>query len=131
PRARRAGAPPGPSRSPPFSLRERHDAVRRDAVPLLLVAVRPADLDAHDPRVATQPEVHAQVVLREVAAAAADLVHEREIPGDDADPGADRAPVRRRARELHREPVMVRPALGPEDVRAGVDVVDDDVDVAV
>src|SRR5690349_23398946 len=64
-------------RSVPRSLRmaaaflERMEPVGGEVLPALLETVRPADLDPVDARRRAEAEVHAEIVLGEIAAAAA------------------------------------------------------------
>src|SRR5688572_16484208 len=81
------------------------DAIDGDVGPVLLEAIGPPHLDALRLRDGAEAEVHAQVVLRVVAAAAADLLDPQDVAGDEPHAGADGAAVRLRADEADREPV--------------------------
>ena len=72
-----------------------------------------------------------QVVLRIVAAAAADFLPLLAVGGDEAHQRADGVAVRLRAHELQRHPMALAGLIEAEEIGRVVQVVDDDVDVAV
>ena len=111
---------------------ERHDRFDRDVGPQFLPAVGQRTSSRSTRMASAQAEVHAQVVLRIVAAAAAYFLHLRRAARGDAHARADRAAIRRDAHELQRQPVpSMLASIEAEEVRRVVDVVDEHVDVAV
>src|ERR1035438_1748614 len=71
--------------------------VARLVLECLRAPARPSDLDLVNSIRRTEPEVQTQIALREIAPAAADLVHLRVSLRDHFYPCADRAPIRARA----------------------------------
>ena len=99
--------------------------------PGLLEAIRPTHDNAVDGVRASQPEMEAQVVLRIVAAAAADFLTLLAVGRDEAHQRTDCAPVGLGADKLQRHPVPLAGLIEAEQIRCVVQIVDDDVDVAV
>src|SRR5205814_8691224 len=108
------------------SLRQGHDVINLDALPLLLEPIRPADVHALDLRGLSQAEMHAQIVLRKIAAAAADFLELHSAATEEPDACANCASVRSRAHELERHPTRIRGRIEAKEVRGRVHVVDDD-----
>src|SRR5262245_41300293 len=73
---------------------QRLESVCVEIVPVFLETVRPPHLDAIDASGGSQPDVHAEVVLREIAASAADLLPLLRAAGQHAHARADRIAVR-------------------------------------
>src|SRR5262245_25955109 len=88
-----ASTPGRSRRDTAASLFERVELVAVEVVPAFLEAVRPAHVDAIDARGGSQAEVHAEIVLRQVAAAAADLLPLLRVAGHRAHARADRVAV--------------------------------------
>src|SRR4051794_16320519 len=76
-------------RCAPGSFLQRVKAVSFQVRPALLQPVRPANIDAIDSRRRSESEVHAEIVLRQVTAAAAHLLPLLDGVRDDVDAGAD------------------------------------------
>src|SRR4051812_10249299 len=69
----------------------------RESVPVLLASIRPADVETVDDGRAGQAEMDAQIVLRQVTAAAAHFLPLLRARRRDVDARADRAAIRRGA----------------------------------
>src|SRR5438094_6326650 len=110
---------------------QRVQAIDGKVFPALFKAVRPSYVDPIDAGAGGESEVHTQIVLRQVAAAAADLLPLLDPAGQRPHARADRIAIRLHADELQREPVMRGIALEAEQVRRVVDVRDGDVDLPV
>src|SRR3954447_3946145 len=113
------------------ALFQRVKTINVKSVPGLFASIGPAHVDAVHARGERQPEVHAEVVLREIAAAPANLLPLLDAAGDAPHPRANRIAIRRDAGELQRDPVVTRIALTAEEVRPIVDVRDRHIDLAV
>src|SRR4051812_24385602 len=90
------------------ALGEREHLIGSDAWPALFEAVRPPHVDSIDACIRAEPEVHTQVVLRDVAAAAADLLHLHDRSRTQRHARADRASVRPGADKPEEQPVVGR-----------------------
>src|SRR4051812_30696724 len=99
------------------ALFQRVKTIDVEPIPGLFASIRPAHVDAVHARGERQPEVHAEVVLREVAPAAANLLPLFDAAGDAPHPRADRIAIRHDAGELQRDPVVARVALSTEEIR--------------
>src|ERR1051326_4069465 len=106
----RGGArrPPRGSPSASLPLDERVQPIRTQTRPVFFAAVRPSDVETIDHRRCAETEVHAKVILRQITAAAANLLPLLDSGGDDVDPRADRVTIRLRAHEFELEPVLRR-----------------------
>ena len=100
-------------------------------LPVFFASVRPAHVEAIDDRRPVEPEMDAQIVLRQVTAAAANFLPLLGPAGDEVDARADRVAIRRGADQLQVDPVMR--GIAGEAVQVGtiVDVGDRDVDLPV
>src|SRR4051812_12054408 len=113
------------------ALFQRVKTINVKSVPGLFASIGPAHVNAVHARGERQPEVHAEVVLREIAAAAANLLPLLDAARDAAHSCADRVAIGRDAGQLQRDPVVTRTALAAEEVRPIVDVRDRHIDLAV
>src|SRR5512145_1742917 len=102
-----------------------------EIAPRFFPAVRPADLEASDRSSCTEPEQHTQIVLGIVAAPAADLLPLHAVGRHQPEPGANGTAVRLCSDEFHTNPSPLADVIQPEEIREIVDVVDDDVEVAI
>jgi hypothetical protein len=103
----------------------------RDVAPCFLERRSASALEPIDARRRAESHVHAQVVLRQVAAAATHLVHLCRAAGRDAHARPDRAAVRRGADQLQQQPPVLGRRAGQEQIGRVVHVADHDVDGAV
>src|SRR5215470_6395640 len=95
PRSRTAGAAP-----------QRDKSIAGDARPAFAPAVGPLDDDGADRRRGAEPEMHARVARRQVAAVGPYAAPQRRLPGAlDAHQRADCEPVARPLVETHLQPV--------------------------
>src|SRR5262249_33965957 len=106
-------------------------AVDGEIRPRFVLTVGPANFDTLDRPRLTEPEVHTQIVLRVVAAAAAHLLPLHTLARHQANARADGVTVRTGSDQLQRNPVSLSRSIESKQVRKIVDVVDDDVEVAV
>src|SRR3954470_12735944 len=113
------------------ALFQRVKTIGVQSIPRLFASIRPAHVDAVHARGERQPEVHAELVLREIAAAAANLLPLLDAAGDAPHPCADRIAIRRDAGELQGDPVVARVALTAEEIGPIVDVRDRHIDLTV
>src|SRR6267143_4264981 len=72
-----------------------------------------------------------QIVLREIAATAADLVHLDQVSGDGLDTGVQRQPIALRSRKLKSDPVIMVPAHVAKNHGFAVQILDHDINIAV
>lgn len=79
----------------------------------------------------TQSEVDAQIVLGNIAAAAANLVNLTLVAGPNLDSGADPIAIGFDADRLNFDPMVPVSTVVSQQVRWPVHVIDDDIDVAV
>src|SRR3954469_2866420 len=99
------------------TLFQRVKTIDVQSIPGLFASIRPAHVDAVHARGERQPEMHAEVVLREIAAAAANLLPLLDAGGDAPHACADRIAIGRDAGELQRDPVVARVAFTAEEIR--------------
>src|SRR5207344_3212968 len=90
-----------------LSFGQRQPLIGLDVCPVLLEAVRPADVHAVGLCRRAKAHVDREVVLGQVAASALDLAKLCDVAGDDPQAGADRAAVRRRADETQLQPMVI------------------------
>src|SRR3954470_17091352 len=88
------------------ALFQRVKTIDVQSIPGLFASIRPAHVDAVHARGQRQPEVHAEVVLREVAAAAANFLPLLDAARDAAHSCADRVAIGRDTGQLQRDPVV-------------------------
>src|SRR5262245_36787377 len=115
----------------PGAFFDENDLARRHVIQGVDHAARPSRFDRLRLRRLAEAEMDAHVVLRVVAAAAANLVDPRPAVGFNLDPRANAVTVRFRADEFDRNPVVIRRRIRPQQNRKIVDRVDHDVDVAI
>src|SRR3954451_8522255 len=113
------------------ALFQRVKTIDVHSIPRLFASIRPAHVDAVHARGERQPEVHAEIVLREIAAAAANLLPLLDAAGDAPHPRTDRVAIGRDAGELQRDPVVARVALTAEEMGQNVHVRDGHIDLEV
>src|SRR5215470_5212258 len=94
-------------------------------------AARPADFDEVYLRPLFQAEMQPRVALRDVTRAAPHFVYLRQIAGDDFDLGADAVAVALDADRPDRHEVIRVAAVVPQQLRRAVQIVDDNVNIAV
>src|SRR5947209_2780021 len=94
-------------------------------------AARPADFYQVNLGALLKAEVQPQVALRDVAAAAPNLVRLREIAGDDFNTRADAVAIAPHADGLNQDGVVRVAAVVAQQLRRAVEVADDYVNVAV
>src|SRR5262249_13582508 len=92
----------------PRALFDEYDLARRHVVQSVNHAARPSRFDRLRLRRLAQAEMDAQVVLRIVAAATANLVNLCLAISDNLDSGAHAVAVRLHADEFDRNPVVIR-----------------------
>src|SRR5580704_5839476 len=122
----------------PNSLRRNHALPLEHRIELiggkvsqsLHLARWPADLQAVDLGCSAQPGVDAQIVLREIAATAVDLIGLGNAAGNDLEPGVERQPVAlRTAGQLEADPVPPRHPMVPEKRWRPIAVADYDIHI--
>jgi hypothetical protein len=89
------------------------------------------DFHVVDVIVGSEAEVKTQVVLREIACAAAHLVRLNQISGSNLDSGADREAVAFCPREFEGNPVVAGGANIAENHRRTIEILNDDVDRSI
>src|SRR5271170_7548322 len=114
------------------------ELVDGEVLELINLSTEPADFDHVDDARLIEAKVHAQIVLREVAASAAQLFHLRQRLGSVAtvscghdDPAANARAIRLRADKFDLDPVALERGIAAQQLRNGVDAVDRNVDRAV
>ena len=118
-------------RSLPCALLQSMEPIRRQLLPSLLSPARPSHVDAIDRRRGAEAEVDAQIVLRQVTAAAADFLILLDAAGDDVNPGADGIAIRRRPDQFQIDVMMDGVGTRHVEIRPIVDVGNGHVDAAV
>ena len=108
-----------------------HEGVGAGLAKPLRRAIGPPDLDGIHLGVRAEPEVQPDVAVREVAVAAAALGALHEIAGADGDEGADGGAIGPACVEIDDQIVAAVAAVVAQDRRRAVEIVDDDVEVAV
>src|SRR5258708_7820779 len=119
------------------AFRRHHAGAFQDGIELVSRQIRervqfsrgPANFDAVDFGGGAQTEMQTKIVLRQVTAAAVDLVALRDAPGDDFDSCADCEAVALRSRQFETDPVAAIDALILQDHGSAVDIADHDVDI--
>ena len=79
----------------------------------------------------TETEVDSEVVLRQVTSTAADFIHLDQISGNGFDAGIQGQTIALRSGKLESDPVVLVPALTAQDHRLAIQILDDNVDMAV
>ena len=115
--------------SPRFA--DRHIAVRIESAEFLCVAVGPSNLSAVDSCCLPESEMNAEIVLRKIAATAADFGHLFLAARFDFDAGADGTSVTSRAFQPEADPMVRLAGVVPEEAGTAVEVDDENVEVAV
>src|ERR1700675_745836 len=120
----------------PFAFFHNIESVRRKVLQDLGAAGRPANLNPIDFVGGAQSKVHPQIILREVAAAAANFINLRERACNHSHLRTQSESVAARADQLNRDPVV---GTGPfivenhimENHGRTVDIFDHDIDSAI
>src|SRR5690349_3998962 len=129
--ARTCSLPRFPGADDAFGFLDDEESIDREIAEGFLEARRPRDLDALDSARGAQPEMEPKIVLRIVPRPAHDLVDLAPARGRHLHARPDRRSVRAGPRALDRDPVVAVPAVVAQQGRRAVEIVDEDVDVAV
>src|SRR4029077_18501257 len=87
----------------------------------------PANVDAVQPIVRSQPEVDSQVVLRKITSTTTDLIYLNQVSSNCLDARVQRQPIALRSRQLEADPMVLLPALVAKDHGFPVQILDNDV----
>src|SRR5579863_9347103 len=119
------------SRHNSFSFLYRVEPVGGKVVYDFSFAGGPKDFYAIKVVVRSQAEVDAQVVLRQIAAPAADLIDLNQVSGEGLEAGIQRQTIAFGSRQFKFDPVVMVAALVAKDERLAINIFNDDVDAAV
>src|ERR1700744_2386856 len=94
-------------------------------------ARRPSDFDGVDASRLCQPEMQTQIVLGEIAAAAANLIGLRHASSGESDARPEPQPIALCPGQFEADPMCAQDAVVVKNHRRAIDVRDDEVDVAI